>query len=293
MNSETFHADEVQGDDESDDASREAGREKDIAMRRPENSRRDVAVLNQLDEDYRNIGNACMEGDVSRKTLSDLAIQRLAMVANVEYPEAWYTRILVHRGFNRRTARKIVNKAYQLAKNSPKTALAQALSAPAIAGGVGVVGKEKAAAATNRGIVPVAVPVDDEPVTRLTDFMPLPLSDYRQGRGLYQYYPEIFEGYSLLDYRRPQTTENSRGTYFPSANEMTKYGKIWISVGFQMVPEDLPRVLPALRKSGLLKFYSDSNRPVAHELLRELEDERQNMIVAGMNMDLARAIQKQ
>ncbi|EGQ62034.1 hypothetical protein GGI1_10440, partial [Acidithiobacillus sp. GGI-221] len=68
----------------------------------------------------------------------------------------------------------------------------------------------------------------------------------------------------------------------PDSNtEITRYGKVWQAVGFQMVPEDLPKILPDLQATGLLDVYR-----VDADVIQELEEERKVLLDAGKSLSL-------
>lgn len=170
-----------------------------------------------------------------------------------------YIQELVDTGFSKRNAQKIVWTARKLSRAIPvDTSVIRA--APAIP-----------EASVTSGVREKAIAVQPAPEKPA----------HKRGDNLSRNYPEIFAGYERFNHKRKETPENEKGAYFASNPEIIRYGNIWQAVGFQMVPEDLPKILPELQATGLLELYR-----VDADVIRELEEERKVLLDAGKSLSL-------
>lgn len=201
---------------------------------------------------------------IPNKDVADFLSRKLArsIAYHPDVRNPAYIRELVDNGFSKRNAQKIVWTARKLSRAiSIDAELIQ--TAP-------VKAAQSKAVATSPSVRTNA----DQPNK----------PRHKRGHTLWNQYPRKFDGYNKDQYKREETPNNPKGTYYPDDKEMAKYGLIWVALGFQMVPEDLPKILPDLKESGLLDIYK-----VEPKLIQELEKEREIMEAAGKDMRLAPA----
>ena len=198
---------------------------------------------------------------IPNKDVADFLSRKLArsIAYHPDVRNPAYIRELVDNGFSKRNAQKIVWTARKLSRSIPIDA--ELIQTSPV----------KAAQSKAVAIKPSALTTADQPKK----------PRHKRGHTLWNQYPRKFDGYNKDQYKREETPNNPKGTYYPDDKEMTKYGLIWMALGFQMVPEDLPKILPDLKESGLLDIYK-----VEPKLIRELEKEREMMVAAGKDMRL-------
>jgi hypothetical protein len=175
-----------------------------------------------------------------------------------------YIRELVDNGFAKRNAQKIVWTARKLSRSMPvDTTVIRAFP-------------DESTPATRSGSVPAlaSAPIPETPSPKK--------HKPKRGISLWKDYNEMFKGYEKHKYKRPTTQNNPEGLYMGETDERKKYGAFWSAVGFEMVPEDLPRILPVLKETGLLDVYKADPAVV-----QEIEEEREKMLAAGVDMRLA------
>lgn len=197
---------------------------------------------------------------IPNKDMADFLSRKLAksIAYHPDVRNSAYIRELVDNGFAKRNAQKIVWTARKLSRSMPvdttviRASPARALPEP------GVLPTEKSGATT----------LQKNPV-------------HKRGHSLWRHYNEMFNGYERFKFKRPQTPADADGLYHESPEEINRYGKVWAAVGFRMVPEDLPKVLPKLKETGLLEVYK-----VDHAVIQELEETRKKMLAAGVDMRL-------
>ncbi|MBU2828951.1 hypothetical protein [Acidithiobacillus ferriphilus] len=85
-------------------------------MTQTRSSQCDPAVLDDLAQDFRKIAGKRPDGMVSKKSMTSAIIRELVAVAKFGDPRIWYVRAIVDRGFDRKTAYKIVREAYRQAE---------------------------------------------------------------------------------------------------------------------------------------------------------------------------------
>ena len=198
---------------------------------------------------------------IPNKDLADFLSRKLAksIAYHPDVRNSAYIRELVDNGFAKRNAQKIVWTARKLSRSMPvDTTVIRTLpdESTAVTGGT-------------------APPVE-------TGATALPKKPkHKRGDSLWRNHSEMFKGYEKNDYKRETSINNPKGTYFPDNDELKKYGILWSAIGFHMVPEDLPRILPALKETGLLDVYK-----IDPALVREVEEEREKILAAGMDMRL-------
>lgn len=198
---------------------------------------------------------------IPNKDLADFLSRKLAksIAYHPDVRNSAYIRELVDNGFAKRNAQKIVWTARKLSRSMPvDTTVIRTLpdESTAVTGGT-------------------APPVE-------TGATALPKKPkHKRGDSLWRNHSEMFKGYEKNDYKRETSINNPKGTYFPGNDELKKYGILWSAIGFHMVPEDLPRILPVLKETGLLDVYK-----IDPALVREVEEEREKMLAAGMDMRL-------
>ncbi len=198
---------------------------------------------------------------IPNKDLADFLSRKLAksIAYHPDVRNSAYIRELVDNGFAKRNAQKIVWTARKLSRSMPvDTTVIRTLpdESTAVTGGT-------------------APPVE-------TGATALPKKPkHKRGDSLWRNHSEMFKGYEKNDYKRETSINNPKGTYFPDNDELKKYGILWSAIGFHMVPEDLPRILPVLKETGLLDVYK-----IDPALVREVEEEREKMLAAGMDMRL-------
>lgn len=178
-----------------------------------------------------------------------------AMARHPEIPDSNYIVELSKDSFSRTTVQRIVKRARNLAST--------VVAAPVL--------------------TDVPAPVANTAALQSNTHAVLPQKKVKHKRGdsLWRNYHELFKGYEKHDYKRPMSADNPKGTYLAEVREIQKYGSLWAAVGFQMVPEDLPKILPAVKETGLLDVYK-----VDPALVREIEEEGRKMIAAGVDMRL-------
>ena len=198
---------------------------------------------------------------IPNKDLADFLSRKLAksIAYHPDVRNSAYILELVDNGFAKRNAQKIVWTARKLSRSMPvDTTVIRTLpdESTAVTGGT-------------------APPVE-------TGATALPKKPkHKRGDSLWRNHSEMFKGYEKNDYKRETSINNPKGTYFPDNDELKKYGILWSAIGFHMVPEDLPRILPVLKETGLLDVYK-----IDPALVREVEEEREKMLAAGMDMRL-------
>jgi hypothetical protein len=178
-----------------------------------------------------------------------------AMARHPEIPDSNYIVELSKDPFSRTTVQRIVKRARNLASTVVAAPVLTDVPAPVA---------NTAASQSNTPAVPTQKKVK-----------------HKRGDSLWRNYHELFKGYEKHDYKRPMSADNPKGTYLAEVREIQKYGSLWAAVGFQMVPEDLPKILPAVKETGLLDVYK-----VDPALVREIEEEGRKMIAAGVDMRL-------
>ena len=198
---------------------------------------------------------------IPNKDLADFLSRKLAksIAYHPDVRNSAYILELIDNGFAKRNAQKIVWTARKLSRSMPvDTTVIRTLpdESTAVTGGT-------------------APPVE-------TGATALPKKPkHKRGDSLWRNHSEMFKGYEKNDYKRETSINNPKGTYFPDNDELKKYGILWSAIGFHMVPEDLPRILPVLKETGLLDVYK-----IDPALVREVEEEREKMLAAGMDMRL-------
>ena len=203
---------------------------------------------------------------IPNKDMADFLSRKLAksIAYHPDVRNGAYIRELVDNGFAKRNAQKIVWTARKLSRSMPVDATVirtfPAESMPTTGSGIAHAPQTTAIAVTQ------------------------PAGKHRRGASLWRNYSEMFKGYEKHDYKREDAPGNPKGTYTPEFAEKKKYGAVWQAVGFEMVPEDLPKILPVLKETGLLKVYK-----VSQDIIQELEEERGKMLAAGVDMRLAPA----
>ena len=198
---------------------------------------------------------------IPNKDVADFLSRKLArsIAYHPDVRNPAYIRELVDNGFSKRNAQKIVWTARKLSKSiSVDAELIQAAPVKAAPG---------KAAATGMSVRANA----DQPET----------PRHQRGHSLWRHYNAMFDGYERFKFKRPQTPADADGLYHESHEEINRYGQVWAAVGFRMVPEDLPKVLPELKTSGLLEVYR-----VDPAVIQELEETREKMLAAGVDMRL-------
>ncbi|MBU2720086.1 hypothetical protein HF563_12025 [Acidithiobacillus ferridurans] len=197
---------------------------------------------------------------IPNKDMADFLSRKLAksIAYHPDVRNGAYIQELVDNGFAKRNAQKIVWTARKLSRSLPIDATIRTLPV-------------ESTPATGSGIVPAPQTADPLPRKR----------KYQRGDNLWRNHNEMFRGYEKNNYKRERSGKNPAGTYFPDNSELKKYGTLWAAIGFHMVPEDLPKILPVLRGTGLLDVYK-----VDPALVQELEEEREKMLAAGMDMRL-------
>ena len=90
----------------------------------------DPAVLDDLAQDFRKIAGKRPDGMVSKKSMTQAIIRELAAVAKFGDPGIWYVRAIVDRGFDRKTAYKIVRDAYRQAEPGWKAEMSAGRPSP-------------------------------------------------------------------------------------------------------------------------------------------------------------------
>ncbi|MHB0889217.1 hypothetical protein [Acidithiobacillus sp.] len=85
-------------------------------MTQTRSSQCEPAVLDDLAQDFRKIAGKRPDGMVSKKSMTSAIIRELVAVAKFGDPRIWYVRAIVDRGFDRKTAYKIVREAYRQAE---------------------------------------------------------------------------------------------------------------------------------------------------------------------------------
>ncbi len=241
------------------------GAEKPMAAGWTGSGQCDPAVLDDLARDFRKIAGKRPDGMVSKKSMTQAIIRELVAVAKFGDPKIWYVRAIVDRGFDRKTAYKIVKEAYRQAEPRWRTEISADRASPGKAGNLAV----PAAASPLPSVAnPDAAVGSEKP-------------RHQRGHSLWRHYNEMFNGYERFKFKRPQTPADADGLYHESHEEVNRYGQVWAAVGFRMVPEDLPKVLPELKASGLLEVYR-----VDPAVIQELEETREKMLAAGVDMRL-------
>lgn len=199
---------------------------------------------------------------IPNKDLADFLSRKLAksIAYHPDVRNSAYILELVDNGFAKRNAQKIVWTARKLSRSMPvDTTVIRTLP-------------DESTAVTGYGTAP----------TVETGATALPKKPkHKRGDSLWRNHSEMFKGYEKNDYKRETSINNPKGTYFPDNDELKKYGILWSAIGFHMVPEDLPRILPVLKETGLLDVYK-----IDPALVREVEEEREKMLAAGMDMRL-------
>ena len=199
---------------------------------------------------------------IPNKDLADFLSRKLAksIAYHPDVRNSAYIRELVDNGFAKRNAQKIVWTARKLSRSIPvDTTVIRTLP-------------DESTAVTGYGTAP----------TVETGAPALPKKPkHKRGDSLWRNHSEMFKGYEKNDYKRETSINNPKGTYFPDNDELKKYGILWSAIGFHMVPEDLPRILPVLKETGLLDVYK-----IDPALVQEIEEEREKMLAAGVNMRL-------
>ena len=201
---------------------------------------------------------------IPNKDMADFLSRKLAksIAYHPDVRNSAYIRELVDHGFAKRNAQKIVWTARKLSRSMPVDATVirtlPAESLPATGSGIAHAPQTAAIAVTRTA------------------------GKHRRGASLWRNYSEIFKGYEKNHFKREDTPVNPKGTYMPEYAEKKKYGAVWQAVGFEMVPEDLPKILPALKETGLLEVYK-----VDPAIIQELGEEREKMLAAGRDMRLA------
>ena len=99
-------------------------------MTQTRNSRCDPAVLDDLAQDFRKIAGKRPDGMVSKKSMTSAIIRELVAVAKFGDPRIWYVRAIVDRGFDRKTAYKIVKEAYRQAEPGWKAEMSAGRPSP-------------------------------------------------------------------------------------------------------------------------------------------------------------------
>jgi hypothetical protein len=202
---------------------------------------------------------------IPNKDLADFLSRKLAksIAYHPDVRNSAYIRELVDNGFAKRNAQKIVWTARKLSRSMPVDAtVIRTLPDESTPESTAVTGGTAPTVETGATALPKK-------------------PKYRRGDSLWRNHSEMFKGYEKNDYKRETSITNPRGTYFPDNDELKKYGILWSAIGFQMVPEDLPKILLILKETGLLDVYK-----VDPALVLEVEEEREKMLAAGMDMRL-------
>ena len=203
---------------------------------------------------------------IPNKDVGDFLSRKLArsIAYHPDVRNTAYIRELVDNGFAKRNAQKIVWTARKLSRSMPiDTTVVRA--SPGKAG-------------------TLAVPAATSPLPSVANPGAAAGSEkprHQRGHSLWRHYNAMFDGYERFKFKRPQTPDDADGLYRESHEEINRYGQVWAAVGFRMVPEDLPKVLPELKASGLLEVYR-----VDRAVIQELEETREKMLAAGVDMRL-------
>jgi hypothetical protein len=155
-------------------------------MTQTRSSQCDPAVLDDLAQDFRKIAGKRPDGMVSKKSMTSAIIRELVAVAKFGDPRIWYVRAIVDRGFDRKTAYKIVREAYRQAETRWKAEMSAGQPYPDKAN------ISKAHSATSGGgetkTAPAQVAKTEKPLN----------GDVRESDGF------VYDG-GLRDYRDPAT----------------------------------------------------------------------------------------
>ena len=213
-----------------------------------------------LKEEWKKIALGAITEDTlpAKRAIRYMVAEMSDAIIDPRQDQTPYIQSLVRRGVRYATAHKITRAAFSIAAQKPSPIIAAQKSTRVAAPAPQTAGKES---------TPKTSPANKH--------------RYKVGDSLRKNQSELFADYEKNDYKRPQGPSNSKGTYFPENDELTKYGRLWTAVGFHMVPEDLPKIIPALRESGLLDVYK-----IDPALIQELEEEREKMLAAGVDMRL-------
>ena len=255
----------VDGEGENERTERGNGENLPPPMNRKPTNKADTTLLEDalsLVEKLDRIAIIGAPSVIPNKDMADFLSRKLAksIAYHPDVRNSAYIRELVDNGFAKRNAQKIVWTARKLSRSMPvDSTVIRTLP-------------DESTAATGYGAAP----------TVETGAPALPKKPkHKRGDSLWRNHSEMFKAYEKNDYKRETSINNPKGTYFPDNDELKKYGILWSAIGFHMVPEDLPRILPALKETGLLDVYK-----IDPALVREVEEEREKMLAAGMDMRL-------
>lgn len=255
----------VDGEGENERTERGNGENLPPPMNRKPTNKADTTLLEDalsLVEKLDRIAIIGAPSVIPNKDMADFLSRKLAksIAYHPDVRNSAYIRELVDNGFTKRNAQKIVWTARKLSRSMPvDTTVIRARAT-----GADIVHAPRATAIT----APHETPLSKKP-------------KHKRGDSLWRNHSEMFKGYEKNDYKRETSINNPKGTYFPDNDELKKYGILWSAIGFHMVPEDLPRILPVLKETGLLDVYK-----IDPALVREVEEEREKMLAAGMDMRL-------